>query len=296
MCRNEPGSGRYDITQAIKIPPKIFPMKKLLCLCLLFSVTTLLVTALQPGKDSVIVPECIKKLSRPGTKGIRSFNGGQQYTQALVLKNGKPIYAFNSEASIGCNSNQPAGTKYYNDSCRMIAYFPGRFSIKQGFKPFVANDHIPEDFPESSKGDYPAYFTQLAKTTRENNAKVSNPFPVEKTFRIGKKEEGLLDFKTDDVIKISTRDGLRHYRNNVLVNNYKILPQLAIFTIEAKCKVAPCFTYDTNEVVFYLDGSQRFIDIRNNTFFISINQYSYLNKPTSTMRIPWKKAYQLTEL
>ncbi|MCP9751370.1 hypothetical protein EGI32_10340 [Ferruginibacter sp. HRS2-29] len=258
--------------------------------------STLVATAFRPGNDSVNVPECIKKLSRPGSKSIRSYNGGQQFTKPYTLKNGKTVFAFNSEASIGCNSNQPAGTKYFDDSCRMIAYFPGRFSIRQGFKPFVANEYEPTDFPEASTGDYPVYFAELAKTTQENNAKVRNPFPVEKTFRIGKKEDNSLDFKTGDIIRISTRNGLRHYRNNVLVNNYKILPQLAIFTIEAKCKVAPCFTIDKNEVVFYLDGSQRFIDIRNNTFFVSINRYSYLNKPASTMRIPWKKAYQLTEL
>lgn len=250
--------------------------------------------------DTSGLPECIKKLIKPATKGIRASSGARQYQKMYTLANGKKVYAFYAQPSIGCNINEPASVKYYDESCKLAASFPLDFSLKKGFKPYISADYQPEDFSESAQGEYPLYFANLkknpaVKTIVVNNPKPKDPFPVEKTFKIGKADNQLLNFKTGDVIRVSTKSGLKHYRNQKLLNNYKLIPQQTIITVEAKCKVPPCFKTETNELVYYLGAASRFIDIRGGQLLTSALTYQDNTQPTIAKKLQWKTAYQLNQ-
>lgn len=248
--------------------------------------------------DSVVLPDCIKKLTAPPGKVIRASIGAKQFRKVYRLENGSVLYVLHSQASIGCNMNEPASTKYYNDSCKMVASFPTKFSIKQGFKPFVAAGYKPGDFPEAAQGDYPAYFAGLQKEKTANkiivsDTKPTDPFPAEKEFTVVSMDENILDLKKGDVIKISTKNGLKVYRNKKLLNNYKLVPQLTTIKIEAKCKVPPCFITLTKALVYHMESVKRFVEIRNNAFMISATQYAATPSPTDNIELSWKMAYGL---
>ncbi|MGN6420789.1 MAG: hypothetical protein ACTHMC_24980 [Pseudobacter sp.] len=249
--------------------------------------------------DSVVLPECIKKLTAPPAKGVRASLGAKQFRHTYLLKNGNTLYVLHSKPSIGCHINEPASTKYYNDSCKLVASFPTKFSIKQGFKPYVADGYKPEDFPEAAQGDYPAYFQKQQKAGTENriiisDARAKDPFPVERKFSITAVEDDVLNWKRGDVISISTKSGLKHYRNNKLLNNYKIVPQLTTTKTEAQCRVPPCFTTITNVLVYHMDGIRRFVEIRNNGFMISSSEYADAPSPTKNIDLTWKRAYTVS--
>lgn len=249
--------------------------------------------------DSVVLPECIKKLTAPPGKGIRVSFGAKQFRRVHTLESGKILYVFHSQPSIGCHINEPASTKYYNDSCKMVASFPAKFSIKQGFKPFVAVGYKPEDFPEAAQGAYPAYFAKQGKAKTENrivvsDAKPKDPFPVEKEYTITGVKEDVLNWRKGDVVRISTKNGLKHYRNNKLMNNYKIVPQLTTTRVEAQCRVPPCFTTITKVLVYYMDGIKRFVEIRNNGFMISAEQHESAPGPAKNIDLSWKTAYAVS--
>lgn len=248
--------------------------------------------------DTTELPACIKKLIKPSSKGIRVSFGAMQYQKMYTLANGEKLYAFYSQPSLGCHINEPASIKYYNESCKLAASFPRNFSLKKGFKPYISTGYQPENFPEAAQGDYPIYFSDLkknpaVKTIVVNNPRPKDPFPVEKIFKIGKADYQLLNFKIGDVIKVSTKSGLKHYRNQKLLNNYKLIPQQTIITVEAQCKVPPCFKTETNELVYYLGAASRFIDIRGDRLLMSALTYQNTNKPTIATKLEWKTAYQL---
>ena len=246
--------------------------------------------------DSTALPECIKKLSRPGSNGVRSFNGGQQYTHIHLLQNGKTLYAFRNEASIGCNRNEPAGTKYYDDSCRLAAYFPGKFSITQGFKPFIATGYLPSDFKESSQGDYPLYFSKQQTSTATSPKKeetVKDNYATEKWFVLGKEITPLLGFKTGDVIKVHTATGLWHYRNKKLLNQYKMVPQLTIITQKIVCARAPCPPIVTKKLVYFIGAAERFIDVSFNSLLISESKQKDAATPAAALETNWTRAFEL---
>lgn len=243
--------------------------------------------------DTTELPICIQKLNSPGVKGIRSFRGARTFIKIYTTKRGQRLYAFRTEASIGCNRNEPAGTTYYNDSCKSVAWFINKFSIKQGFKPHIAAPYLHSDFEESTKGDYPAYFEQLEKTAKET---VRDPFPKEKSFTIGKVENAFLDFQKGDLIRIHTKSGLWHYRNKKLLNNYKIVPQLTTITIQPQCKVAPCPAFDQKTLVYFVNAAERFVNVQNSYFLISKNTQKDATTPTKSINIEWIRSFELIDL
>ncbi len=243
--------------------------------------------------DSSTLPTCIQKLNRPGSSGIRSYSGGSRYTGMYKLNNGRSVYSFRTEASIGCNRNEPASSKYYSDSCELVASFPIKFSIKQGFKPFVADGYQVADFRESSQGDYPAYFAEEEKIVAEKKRSPQDPFPKEKSFKIVKVTDDVFSFKRGDVIKIHTKSGLWHFPPKGTLKKFKIVPQLAVTKIEAKCKVPPCFTTEKKELVYFAGSIQRFIKIEQDVLFISTTKQPDANTPTKAIELKWKPAYDL---
>ena len=120
-------------------------------------------------------------------------------------------------------------------------------------------------------------------------------FPVERQFMITSedKEHRLADLKKGDVIRISTKNGLKHYRNKKLLNTYKIIPQPAIVTIQPQCRVAPCPPVDIQVLVYHLGHAGRYIDIRNNLLLVSDSIYKDPDPSRNALRLKWESAYGL---
>jgi hypothetical protein len=245
--------------------------------------------------DSLNLPSCIAKLNKPGSKSIRFYSGGHKFQRIYTLEDGRVLYAFLSEASIGCNSNEPASTKYYNDSCKLVAKFPLKFSIKQAFKPFFANGFKPENFEESKRGDYVEYFANLKEQSNGKTEfnRVYDFLQNEKSFTIKKVFNDVLKFKVGDIVKADKKSGLRHYRNGKLINNYKIIPQLTTIRTQPQCRVAPCPPIETKTIVYYLETTKRFINFSFNALMMSVNAEEYPNTPNKSINIAWEKAYDL---
>lgn len=236
-------------------------------------------------QDSLL-PPCIKKLTHPASKAIRTSIGAVQYKNELTLKNGQKLYALSAQVSIGCHINEPRKTIYYDDSCRHVATFYTSFTLKYGKKPFMAEGYLPEDFPETLQGDYPEYFTQ-EKTKNPiningNSSVTNNLFSTEKSFKIMKVIDSTFFLKKDDVISISTKTGLKHYRNNKLINTYKIIPQI-VGTNEVEKK----------QTVYYMNALRKLIYFKDNAFLVSTE--SFEDTPNTPVSVKWKTAYELLD-
>ncbi|MET0462981.1 MAG: hypothetical protein ABW007_07500 [Chitinophagaceae bacterium] len=140
------------------------------------------------------------------------------------------------------------------------------------------------------------YLTVVEVDTTGKQFRPPDRFPVEKQFRIvsEEKEFQLPGFKKGDVIRISTKNGLKHYRNKRLLNTYKIVPQPTIIKIQPQCKVAPCPPIDSPVLVYHMGHAERYIDIRNNSLLISDSTYKDPDPSTKALRIKWRKAYGLS--
>jgi hypothetical protein len=120
-----------------------------------------------------------------------------------------------------------------------------------------------------------------------------NPLPADKQLRITSVliKDSLLPFRKGDVIRVSAKTGLKHYRNKRLINTYKIIPQLAIVTIQPQCNTLPCPPTDLRTYVYYMGFAGRFIDVRNGGLLISEDSYEDAATPTTALRLKWKMAF-----
>ena len=233
--------------------------------------------------DSTSLPECVKALSSPSYTADRTAIGSMQYIKTNMLKNGKKLYVFNLKASIGCNINEPERTAYFNDSCKIVASFPVKFFAKDRHKPFVSADYAVSDFPEATKGEYPAYFASLKKADKDRTEangqiKATYPFLAEKSFKIDNVLLKILDFKKGDSISVSAKNGLKHFRNKKFLNTYKIIP----YIIKKE-----------NKYVYIFDQADvQYIDIKKNKLYISV--FNRHVSPYEPLVINWKPALILT--
>ncbi|RYD81100.1 MAG: hypothetical protein EOP53_07130 [Sphingobacteriales bacterium] len=143
---------------------------------------------------------------------------------------------------------------------------------------------------------YPSYFAQAKKAHQDSTdkkEKLTDHFATEKWFTLGTQITPLLNFKKGDVLKIHTATGLWHYRNKKLLNQYKIVPQLATITQRIVCARAPCPPVVTNKLVYFLGASERFIDIRFNGLLVSETKQKDANSPNKALQTKWIKAYDI---
>ncbi|MBO9657997.1 MAG: hypothetical protein J7527_04155 [Chitinophagaceae bacterium] len=164
--------------------------------------------------------------------------------------------------------------------------FVSLFLICIAERPVAAGDLI---FPGSE-------LAAMKKDTVGKPFRPQDPFPVERQFRIVSedKDHHLPGFKKGDMLRISTKNGLKHYRNKQLLNTYKIIPQPAVVTIQPQCRVAPCPPVDMQVLVYYMGQAQRYIDIRNNALLVSDSSYKDPDPSKNALRLKWISAYGLS--
>jgi len=118
--------------------------------------------------------------------------------------------------------------------------------------------------------------------TSNSQSPARDPFPQPVSFIITEVTDSPIKvFKKDDELKISTADGLYHYRNGQIVNRYKIIPQKIKQYRTNPCLVPPCPTSEEEKIVYYLEPFQRYIYIEQLTdrawFHISVKTFSDSN-------------------
>ncbi|MCH5715230.1 hypothetical protein [Niabella hibiscisoli] len=125
--------------------------------------------------------------------------------------------------------------------------------------------------------------------------KPGDPFWEEKTFVIGDVTNSLLPFKKGDVIKVDRKNGLSHYRNKKLLNQYKIIPQSVTRKQDIVCRQPPCPPIITQRTIYFIGAWERFIDIGYNKLLISKNKYKDANAVTQVVNNFWIAACELKE-
>lgn len=125
--------------------------------------------------------------------------------------------------------------------------------------------------------------------------KAQDPFPNPVNFIVTTTyNKALKIFKAGDKLTISTAEGLYHYRNNKLVNQYKIIPQKIKQTFTMRCIKAPCPAPTTIErIVFYLESYKKYVDIQNGSLLFSKNKYDSFIKAASIEEPDWNTECRL---
>ncbi len=123
--------------------------------------------------------------------------------------------------------------------------------------------------------------------------KPEDPFREEKTFVIGDVMNSLLPFKKGDVIKVNRQNGLSHYRNKKLLNQYKIIPQSVIRKQAIVCHQPPCPPIITQRTIYFIGASERFIDMSYNKLLVSKNKYEDAHAVTQVVNNFWVVACNL---
>lgn len=138
--------------------------------------------------------------------------------------------------------------------------------------------------------------TTAIKRNVPKYAQPKDPFPTEKSFKIDSAVADVFKFKKGDVIRISTKNGLKHYRNKKLVNTYKLIPQQGIVMIQPNCLRPPCPPIESTKLIYYLGAHSRFIDVRGNKLLISSDSFTAANTPDTPIKPDWKIACHITKL
>lgn len=123
--------------------------------------------------------------------------------------------------------------------------------------------------------------------------KPEDPFREKKIFVIRKVVNNTLPFKKGDIIKIHRQKGLAHYRNKVLLNQYKIVPQPVTKRQDIVCHQPPCPPVITQRIIYFIGTSERFIDISFNKLLVSKNKYEDANAVTQVENKFWIVACEL---
>lgn len=107
-------------------------------------------------------------------------------------------------------------------------------------------------------------------------------------------------FKTNDVLEVSIRNGLRHYRAGKLKGTYKIIPDTITVKRVAPCLVPPCPEFLDVIPVFYTEPINRFIsfdDLEHKSYLEAYDPAIYRsrsNKPAD--RHKWDLIYILKKI
>ena len=117
-------------------------------------------------------------------------------------------------------------------------------------------------------------------------AQVRTPYkkrlPTTGVYRIAEiMTGGSLLFKKDDVLDVSLRYGLRHYRAGQLKGTYKIIPDTITVKRVAPCLVPPCPEFLDVIPVFYMGHINKFIafnDLENRAYLEAYDPAIYRSR------------------
>lgn len=166
-------------------------------------------------------PECIEKLLSEKK---------YEYFGILELPNGEKVYHLEivrPEKCMDCTS----GSLYKDSLCTTVARFtvgrvPQNF-VKKGYEKswfLEKKEPIKKELKEENSQDY---FKNYLEAVRYKIKSVDN-------------ETNSFELKKNDEIEISLENGMVIFRNGKKHNQYKLIPENQYFTIERKCRVAPC--------------------------------------------------------
>lgn len=188
------------------------------------------------------------------------------FKQRMILRDGRSVYAFAIKRPPRC-IDCASGIMYLDSVCTTVA------SFTIGYAPgaFIHPGYAATDFPEASN---PVFAKRLA---------AANPFPQRTGFIITHVADTLIAGAMEgDELDISTAEGLYHYKNGVLVNRYKIIPQKLD---------------QPDRVVYYLEPAQRYfyIDMIKDTarLFISEKIIPVPGNTGTNKTLVWSETYQL---
>lgn len=247
-----------------------------------------------------------------------------QYKGRIELADGRTAYKFTSKDK-DCN-NCPFSVEYTDDDCILIASFT---LFCKGCDPVIAiNDSFTATaFPEGQKGFYADYINKNKVNEKKDNEPatpnekaVSNKPVSDKpairtdtsivdyTFR--KPVEFTISsvvnttlalFKLNDQLLVHLPVGLKHYRNNKILNQYKLEPREVTEQTEYIIRNDHVPPYRTSRSilnkrmrVYFMGGSiKRFLKITPTALMVSRNTYVSYGSQVIIQANDWVKQYSL---
>lgn len=152
------------------------------------------------------VPDCINNLL---------YKGDAEYVRKGKTKSGKTYFLVRHLNPMKCFHCHPS-LAYYDESCTEMAR-EGMGRVEKFYR--VNDPYTAADFG----------FPSNAEVIRKDSNDVTFSFEELKTeqrFVIETVSSKLNIFKKGDVLLASRKDGLKHFRNNQLLNQYKIVPKM----------------------------------------------------------------------
>jgi hypothetical protein len=80
-----------------------------------------------------------------------------------------------------------------------------------------------------------------------------------------------------DEIRISTKNGLHHFRSGKLLNTYKIIPQKVQEEYDSTCPVPPCQPKSRERVYYFLEPFKKYIaiDLKNTDYSFKLSRQDF---------------------
>jgi hypothetical protein len=204
---------------------------------------------------AMAVPPCIAEaIDRPDSlvsAGIHSIEE--------VQMGGRKVYYFNDAKPVDKNCHDCATiVTYYDSLCRVA----GSFSVG-GYAGVVAKGNLSkEDYINKKK--LRTLWTAAASSppAGPSASGAINPFPGLVNFTITQVVDTILNgLAVGDELRISSAEGLSHFRNGKLVNSYKIIPTRIKQRHVNPCLIPPCPEREEEKIVYYLEPIHRYFSI-----------------------------------
>lgn len=230
------------------------------------------------------VSSCMEKV----LSNTDSLNRAGVSKVVQVRMKGKILYGFEHRlaAKLANCRDCPRTIVYYNEDCkRETTFLVGGIAGVQAQDDYTITDY--------------SLKTTLRIVWNSNETQATLPkeikdepkvTPLSKMYTVGK---NLLPdfevFKPGDKISVSSRDGLKHFRNGKQLNTYKIIPlQL---TEHTSMPAKPSVILSKQHQVFYLEPFKRYFIIVDNSFLVTKGKYLRTNALTNFNRADWASAF-----
>lgn len=204
------------------------------------------------------IPDCIQKLNKKNDLVTT------QFVKIIVLNDNRKVYEFSVKSVRRC-MDCPNGKIYYDENCKLV----GDFTIGLRVNKYIA--------PGYTAGDFSA-----VKPPDKNIKKAENyENKILVIYRVMLYDFNV--FKTGDTITFSRQQGLKHYRNNELVNTYKIIPK-KVSSPEAHLPR-----------IYYLEPFQRYFKVVDNQLWVTKTKFETEKSSIKINDDDWFSAVDITK-